>query len=225
MPLFSAVAAFQAPVAPRVTSRQLMQMPLMSAADGMEGAAHETGNVVWDPLGLADLGSASTLAWFRHAELKHGRVSMAAFVGWLVAVSGAHFPGDCTMSGLSFEELSKLAPLDQWAVLPFLSKAQIFLFIGIVEHQTEWKIKPHYMKGGTPGDLKPLKSTGLVLWDPVGITSKLNDKKLARQRLSEVKNGRLAMLGIIGVLVANNLPGSIPVPIDFPTGPSFVLPL
>jgi len=37
-----------------------------------EGAAHETGFVVWDPVGFADLGSPATLAWFRHAELKHG---------------------------------------------------------------------------------------------------------------------------------------------------------
>ena len=37
-----------------------------------EGAAHETGFEVWDPVGLADLGSEQTLAWYRHAELKHG---------------------------------------------------------------------------------------------------------------------------------------------------------
>jgi hypothetical protein len=29
---------------------------------------------VWDPLGLADIGSEETLAWYRHAEIKHGRV-------------------------------------------------------------------------------------------------------------------------------------------------------
>merc|ERR1719182_1218285 len=75
----------------------------MSAADGMEGAAQETGNVVWDPLQLADLGSPATLAWFRAAELKHCRVAMAAFTGWLVATGNQlaiknghepiHFPG------------------------------------------------------------------------------------------------------------------------------------
>lgn len=39
-----------------------------------EGAAHENGFTTWDPLGLADLGSPATLAFFRHAELKHCRV-------------------------------------------------------------------------------------------------------------------------------------------------------
>ena len=33
----------------------------------------------------------------------------------------------------------------------------------IIEHQSEWKLKPHYMNGGVPGDLKGLKS----FWDPV----------------------------------------------------------
>lgn len=32
----------------------------------------ETGKM-WDPLGLAELGSDETIAWFRHSEIKHGR--------------------------------------------------------------------------------------------------------------------------------------------------------
>ena len=43
---------------------------------------------------------------------------MAAFTGWLVAVSGIHFPGLVSFSeGVSFEDLSKLAPLEQWAAV------------------------------------------------------------------------------------------------------------
>jgi len=212
------MVAFQAPLmAPaRPTVR-----PMMSAADGMEGAAHETGFVVWDPLGLADLGSPATLAFFRHAELKHSRVCMAAFVGWLVAVSGVHFPGLVSFSnGISFEDLSKLPPLEQWSALPAEGKFQILLAIGIIEHQSEWKLKPHYMApGGKPGDLKGLKS----FWDPVGFTKKMDAAKLERQRLAELKNGRAAMIGVISVLIANSIPGAIPLPINFPPG-GLVLP-
>jgi len=213
--LASSVVAFQAPL--MAPTRQMVHM---SAADKLEGAAHETGFKVFDPLGLADLGSPATLAWFRHAELKHGRVCMAAFVGWLVAVSGVHFPGLVSFSeGVSFEDLSKLPPLEQWSALPALGKFQILLAIGIIEHQSEWKIKPHYMAGGSPGNLKGLKS----FWDPIGLTSKMDAAKLERQRLSELKNGRAAMLGVISVLIANELPGSIPLPINFPAG-GLVLP-
>jgi len=216
--LVASAEAFQAAL--RVNAPAPMQLA-MSAADGMEGAAHETGFSTWDPLGLADLGSPATLAWFRHAELKHCRVCMAAFTGWLVAVSGIHFPGLVSFSeGVSFEDLSKLPPMEQWGALPALGKAQILLAIGIIEHQSEWKIKPHYMAGGVPGNLKGLKS----FWDPVGLTSKMSAEKLERQRLCEIKNGRLAMLGITSVLIANQIPGSIPVPIDFPAGPAIVLP-
>ena len=45
----------------------------------------------------------------------------------------------------------------------FFSRRASFLPVFIIEHQSEWKIKPHYMSGGTPGDLKGLKS----FWDPV----------------------------------------------------------
>jgi len=219
--LFSAQLGF-APAFPVVSPTTTRPAAVMSAADKLEGAAHETGFVVWDPVGFADLGSPATLAWFRHAELKHGRVCMAAFVGWLVAVSGVHFPGLCSFSeGVSFEDLSKLPPLEQWAALPALGKSQIISAIGIIEHQSEWKIKPHYMReGGAPGNLKGLKS----FWDPAGFTSKLSAEKLERQRLCELKNGRLAMIGIASVLVANTVPGSIPLPITFPDSSLFVLP-
>jgi len=199
-----------------------VQAPAMSAADGMEGAAQETGNTVWDPLGLADLGSPATLAWFRHAELKHGRVAMAAFTGWLVAVSGIHFPGylSSMQVPITFEEISKLGPMEQWEAVPEIGKLQIISAIFLIEHQSEWKLKPHYMAGGTPGDLKGLKS----FWDPIGLTKKMSPDKLKRQRLSELKNGRLAMLGMASVIVGPSIPGSIPIPINWPAGPSFILP-
>eukprot|EP00591_Stephanopyxis_turris_P005916 CAMPEP_0195516524 /NCGR_PEP_ID=MMETSP0794_2-20130614/7568_1 /TAXON_ID=515487 /ORGANISM="Stephanopyxis turris, Strain CCMP 815" /LENGTH=93 /DNA_ID=CAMNT_0040645135 /DNA_START=32 /DNA_END=310 /DNA_ORIENTATION=+ len=47
----------------------------------------------FDPLGLANLGDESTLAWFRAAELKHSRVAMVATTGYLVNACGIHFPG------------------------------------------------------------------------------------------------------------------------------------
>merc|ERR1719453_1209313 len=117
---------------------------------------------------------------------------MAAFTGWLVAVSGLHFPGLLSFSeSVSFEDLSKLGPLEQWEAVPEFGKVQIISAIFLIEHQSEWKLKPHYMAGGTPGELK---------------------------------GGRLAMLGIVGCLVGGNIPGSIPVPINWPAGPSIVFP-
>jgi len=223
-----ALSAFNAPVAPPRAAA-----PHMSAADGMEGAAQETGNVVWDPLQLADLGSPATLAWFRAAELKHCRVAMAAFTGWLVATGnqlaikngheGFHFPGYISpfQTGTTFADIAAAGgPMEQWQTVPEIGKLQILGVIFIIEHQSEWKLKPHYMAGGVPGDLKGLKS----FWDPVGFTKKMDAAKLKRQRLAELKNGRLAMLGIVGCLVGGNLPGSIPAPIQWLPGASLTEP-
>ena len=94
---------------------------------------------------------------------------MAAFVGWLVATGnqvaianghdGIHFPGYCSQwqTGTTFADIAAAGgPMEQWEAVPEVGKLQIIGAIFIIEHQSEWKIKPHYMAGGTPGSLKGL---------------------------------------------------------------------
>ena len=83
--------------------------------DDMDGVTKPLG--FWDPLNLAGLGSDSTLAWFRAAELKHGRVAMLATTGYLVQAAGFHFPGMLSKD-VSFESLSTMKPFDAWAAMP-----------------------------------------------------------------------------------------------------------
>lgn len=71
----------------------------------------------FDPLGYSQVGSDETLNWFRAAELKNGRVAMVAVTGYLVQAAGIHFPGMLS-SDISFESLSGLNPIDQWAGVP-----------------------------------------------------------------------------------------------------------
>ena len=78
---------------------------------------------MFDPLGLATLGSDSTLAWFRAAELKHSRVAMLATAGYLAQAAGWHFPGMLSSTdGVSFESLSSMKPFDAWNAVPETGK-------------------------------------------------------------------------------------------------------
>ena len=110
---------------------------------------------VWDPLGLADIGSAETLAWYRHSEIKHGRVAMAAFVGWWVVGAGFRFPGELS-HGLDFASIPSKG-LEAWDAVPGWGKAQMLIFAGLIEFHDELfasRRGTHYLRGGIPGKVR-----------------------------------------------------------------------
>ena len=163
---------------------------------------------VWDPLGLAELGSDETIAWFRHSEVKHGRVAMAAFVGWWAVGAGLRLPGELSY-GLDFASIPSKG-LEAWDAVPGWGKAQMLLFAGLIEFHDELFYSTrnpdgHYMRGGTPG-----KNMVPGLYDPAGLHKRKSAEKLARGRSAEIKNGRLAMIGIAGMYFAATIPGSVP---------------
>merc|ERR1719420_720951 len=80
----------------------------------------------WDPLGIVTEDTApETIGWFRHAEIKHGRVAMAGFVGYCVHANGITFPWDIqgpvpgpvtsNLPAISFADISAAgSPGDMW---------------------------------------------------------------------------------------------------------------
>jgi len=167
-----------------------------ASLDDMAGSTNPIKN--FDPLNLSSIGSDETLAWFRAAELKHGRVAMLAFSGYVVQAQGFHFPGMLSKD-VSFESLSSMKPFDAWDSVPDAGKAQILGTIFIAELASESQ-GTHYMKGGmTPTVVFPKIDFSGV--DPAVLKVKQN---------RELNNGRLAMIGIMGFIAEHNIAGAVP---------------
>lgn len=169
---------------------------LNMALSDMPGSTAPVGP--FDPLGLALTGSDETLAWFRAAELKHGRVAMLATTGYIVQGAGIHFPGMLS-SDVSFESLSALKPLDAWSAVPDEGKAQIYFTIFLAEVISE-STGTHYTKGG---DLPT------IVFPPIDFSG-VDAATLKTKQDRELNNGRLAMIAIMSFCAAANIPGSVP---------------
>jgi hypothetical protein len=189
----------------------------------------------YDPLNLAeadfwDQGNEATIGFLRHAEMKHGRVAMAGFVGFCVHANGIHFPWK--IPGDEFAVPGVSPPL-LWEQIPVEAKWQIILAIGIFEFYAEAaqakspEMGGHYMRGGKPGLFPPLSVNGKVLtdadgdmllphpvplnlYDPFGFNKKKSEEQKARGLQVEINNGRLAMIGLMGFLSEGAIPGSVP---------------
>ena len=234
----SSAAAFVTPAAP-------------SAATAVNGAKEELidlaeangdflGQTIgfWDPLGVTttsfwNLGEEGTIGYLRHAEIKHGRVAMAGFLGFCAQstsfVKGEHnFPVRLAgVNGLTPTPpyrgyVADVTPQEQWDNIPLIAKLQIFTLIGMLESYGEGAGSPegyvHYTKGGLPGYFPPIKGQGrgqitLNLWDPFGLPggpSGMSEEQKTRGRQVEINNGRLAQLGLLSLLSESSTPGAVP---------------
>ena len=214
-------------------ARANVRMQIPSTAQGLKDLAVSANPSVgfWDPLDIVGMAQNSagteeaTIGWFRHAEIKHGRVAMAAFVGFCVQSNGIHFPW--ALSGGAFggptimhaDIAAAGGPGDQWDALPTWAKVQIIGAVGFLEMIGELSPvleangEKHYVMGGKPGYYPPFAGffnekywphpLPLNLFDPFGFTKKMTPERKAKALVAEINNGRLAMIGIMGMLSAS----------------------
>ncbi len=143
---------------------------------------------VFDPLGWLE-SEPEAFERRRAVERKHGRIAMAAVVGTIVHNNHIVFDGYISPSNdLKFSDIpTGMAGIAQ---VPTAGLAQIFLFIALLE--LAWLPASNYS-----GDYG-------VGWFGREIT---NPEELTRKLNVELNNGRAAMMGILGNMVAEQLTG------------------
>ena len=199
--------------------------PLNSARDELidlaEGSTEGLSPGFWDPLGCSGmsfwtLDNDQTVGYLRHAEIKHGRIAMAGFLGYCVqcldVVKGEH----TTLPYRGF--VADVTPQEQWDNIPVIGKLQILTFVGMLESYGEIPGEvPHYTQpGGIPGYYPPLigKRPEFLfnLFDPFNFFEDDTAEDKERGLNVEVNNGRAAMLAIIAMLSASK--GLVVPPLD-----------
>ena len=175
------------PRAAGATRRALLDGPRTSA-DDLQGVDIETFFLRFDPLNLA--ANEEALYRRRCVEIKHGRVAMAAVVGLLVPDMVSTLPGTLSYSkNLQFSDVP--TGLATFRALPPLGWAQLVAFIGFLELVA--------LRQDTQKDPGDVGGEGwLVRYDEPSRSTKL---------LVELKNGRLAMLAVTGMLVSEGVTG------------------
>jgi hypothetical protein len=156
----------------------------------------------FDPAGFADGADLETMKNYREAETQHGRVAMLAVLGLFVTEEPIELHP-------LFEAADKdigpaIRHLDQVrAVSPFFFEI-LAVVIGVIETSralTGWENPDEVL--GTKRTLKSSYYPGDINFDPLTLKPD-NFEDFAELNTKELQNGRLAMLGIAG-LVAQEL--------------------
>ena len=150
---------------------------------------------------------------------------MAGFVGFCIQSNGISWPwplqgGAFGGETIMFADIAAAGgPGDQWDALPSSAKLQILIFVGFLESLGEDpRYLPdgkHYTRGGRPGQFPELKNINEAkdsyvphpvpfnFFDPFGFTKKMSPERKAKALVAELNNGRLAMVGLMGLLSAS----------------------
>merc|ERR1712222_36797 len=151
----------------------------------------------WDPAGYTVDGSAADFRRRRVTEIKHGRVSMWACLGYIVP-EYFKWPGYLAPNaGIKFADVPN--GLGAISKVPAWGWVQIVAFCGALDTgyfvQDESRDPGDFVNGGVLG----VPNASGPMEDTAARKNKLN---------AELANGRLAMMAIIGMFFQDGLTGS-----------------
>jgi len=178
----------RAPVAQRASVNMAVEDLVGGINDPIFGGTPE--GKIFDPLGLGQ--DAASLYRRRVVEIKHGRVCMVAFLGMTVGPNELISPTHTLLSpslDLHFDDIpGGIAAIEY---VPAAGWLQIIALVGLHELTIA---KQDYTK--VPGEIPTF--LGFKPEDPAVFKSK---------QLKELKNGRLAMIAVLGELMAQQVSG------------------
>ena len=120
----------------------------------------------------------------REAELKHGRVSMLAFVGILVG-EAVEFSTPLYGDKIVGPAIYQFQEADQLTGFGFA-----FFIVGLISVIEGLGVQRNWADGKVRADITP----GDLNWDPLSLKPS-DPAKLAALQTKEINNGRLAMIG------------------------------
>merc|ERR1712039_265698 len=167
-----------------------------------------------DPAGFTKDGNEENFKRRRATEVKHGRISMLATMGYITPEIAGKWPGYLSPSvelkfayvpnGLA--AISKVPAAGWWQIVAycFFVEFQSNDF-GWLDNQGSFDFNGNLVNAANKkGDAR---APGDVGWRPPLLAT--DDAELKRKRLNaEIANGRLAMMAIIGMFFQDGLTGS-----------------
>jgi len=180
--VLASIVAGTAAFAPSQQSRSTSAL-----AEKNQAFAGEVGVVaplgLYDPFNLLDNADQDRFDHLRSVELKHGRVSMLAVVGYLVTEAGVRLPG--------MEDIPN--GFAAWDAIPNEVVGQMGMSLIVMEMAN----RDHTGSAEFPGDFRNnLLDFG---WD------EQSDDWKKKKRTIEIQNGRAAMMGILGIMTHENI--------------------
>ena len=171
----------------------------------------------WDPLSLSEGTDAGRVRFYREVEIKHGRVAMLAAIGFPLAEQWHPlFGGNVNVpSYIAFQQ----TPLQQFWPLVLIAISihevrSIFSFDAPLAMTGMWGALtasddegPQLQLERSPFSIKSDRELGDLNFDPLHLCPQESSELRAMQS-RELNNGRLAMIGITGMVVQELVTGS-----------------
>merc|ERR1719203_531806 len=155
-------------------------LPFLESPEHLEGMV---GNAGFDPMGLS---TPQNIKWMREAELKHGRMCMLAWTGYVAVDLGIKIPGEKYAALTSFTAHAATARTELFLLLLWVGTFETIGFTQIYD----------MVVGGSdrqPGDFG---------FDPL----KLLPGNEEQYKTAELTHGRAAMLAFSAVVTQSALP-------------------